>query len=84
MVRWGVAHSSSHGRRDVRHRNPGRSGSCDVVRPARLTADRVRASAHVPRRVSAKPEKLLVVMPSMHQMKRSPLWRGQRTQNRMV
>ena len=32
----------------------------------------------------AKPEKLFVVMPSMHHMKLSPLCCSQRTQNRMV
>jgi hypothetical protein len=38
----------------------------------------------VPRRAFAKPEKLFLVMPPMHQMKLSPLCRSQRTQNRMV
>lgn len=41
-------------------------------------------SAHLPRRAFAKPEKLFLVMPSMHQMKLSPLCRSHRTQNRMV
>ena len=41
-------------------------------------------SAHLPRRAFAKPEKLFLMMPSMHQMKLSPLCRSQRTQNRMV
>ena len=31
-------------------------------------------SAHLPRRAFAKPEKLFLVMPSMHQMKLSPLF----------
>jgi hypothetical protein len=41
-------------------------------------------SAHLPRRAFAEPEKLFLVMPSMHQMKLSNLCRSQRTQNRMV
>jgi hypothetical protein len=43
--------------------------------------DRVK---NLPPRAFAKPEKLFLVMPSMHQMKLSPLCRSQRTQKRMV
>jgi hypothetical protein len=38
----------------------------------------------LPQGVSAKREKLFVVVPPMHYVKLSPLWRGQRTQNRMI
>src|SRR5260370_20939556 len=41
-------------------------------------------SVHLPHRAFAEPEKLFLVMPSMHQMKFSNLCRSQRTQNRMV
>ena len=42
------------------------------------------ASGRLPCGVFAKPKQLFVVMASMHHMQFSPLWRGQRAQDRVV
>jgi hypothetical protein len=77
MERSNQAEQAAEGNHDsgIEKRGTKDVGHCSLSRTA---------SAHLPRRVVAKPEQLLVVMPSMHQMKLPPLCRSQRTQNRMV